>query len=50
MHKRNFVLIPMYEIEKRWVHPVLKKKVSELIINNYKKEIKKVIDRKALRI
>lgn len=50
MHKRAFVLIPMYEIEKNWVHPVLKKKLSELIINDYKKDVKKVIERESLRI
>lgn len=50
MHKRGFVLIPMYEIEKDWFHPVLKRKISELIINDYKGEVKKVIQKEALRI
>ncbi len=49
-HKRGFVLIPMHEIEKNWVHPILKKKISGIIINDYKKEVKKVIQREALRI
>lgn len=50
MHKRGFVLIPMQEVLKEWTHPVLKIKLPELIINDYKKELKKVIDREALRI
>ncbi len=40
----------MHEIEKNWVHPILKKKISGIIINDYKKEVKKVIQREALRI
>tara|TARA_Y100000590_G_scaffold466985_1_gene644203 strand:+ start:1073 stop:1582 length:510 start_codon:yes stop_codon:yes gene_type:complete len=37
MHKRNFVLIPMYEITKSWIHPV--KKVSILsLINSLKND------------
>ena len=24
MHKRNFVLFPLFEIEKKWVHPIKK--------------------------
>ena len=31
MHTRNFVLIPLYEISKKWVHPKFKKKISQLI-------------------
>ena len=26
MHKRNFVLLPLYEISQSWVHPIKKKK------------------------
>tara|TARA_B100000686_G_C16665113_1_gene903154 strand:+ start:448 stop:975 length:528 start_codon:yes stop_codon:yes gene_type:complete len=33
MHKRNFVLIPMYEINKKWYHPKLKKNIVKLISN-----------------
>ena len=31
MHKRNFVLLPLYEITKSWIHPVKKKKINNLI-------------------
>jgi len=50
MHERGFVLIPMKEILGEWVHPVLKIKLSEIIINNYQKEVKKVIQKEALKI
>ena len=29
--KRNFVLIPLFEINKKWLHPKNKKKISDLI-------------------
>ena len=31
MHKRNFVLFPLFEIEKNWVHPILKTSVAEIL-------------------
>ena len=31
MHKRNFVLIPFFEIAKSWIHPKKKKKIKNLI-------------------
>ena len=31
MHKRNFVLLPLYEIAKSWIHPVKKKEINKLI-------------------
>ena len=31
MHNRNFVLIPLYEISKKWIHPKFKKKITQLI-------------------
>tara|TARA_B100001287_G_C22653798_1_gene516607 strand:- start:364 stop:882 length:519 start_codon:yes stop_codon:yes gene_type:complete len=31
MHQRNFVLIPLFEISKKWIHPKFKKKISHLI-------------------
>ncbi len=31
MHKRNFVLLPLYEIAQAWIHPVKKKKINKLI-------------------
>ena len=31
MHKRSFVLLPLYEISQSWIHPVKKKKINKLI-------------------
>ena len=31
MHKRNFVLIPLFEIEKNWKHPLKKLDIRTLI-------------------
>ena len=31
LHKRNFVLLPLYEIEKDWLHPKKNRKISELL-------------------
>ena len=31
MHKRNFVLLPLFEISKTWTHPIYKKNIKELI-------------------
>ena len=38
LHERNFVLLPLYEIAKNWLHPKKNKEISELLrdlsINN----------------
>ena len=31
MHNRNFVLFPLFELNKRWIHPKTKQKINELI-------------------
>ena len=31
LHNRNFVLLPLFEISKRWKHPLLGAKITELI-------------------
>ena len=31
MHTRNFVLLPLFEIDKDWEHPVLKININERI-------------------
>ena len=37
MHKRNFVLLPMFEICKKWTHPVHKVSIK-VLINSLKKD------------
>ena len=31
MHKRNFVLIPLFEIDKNWIHPKSRQHIKSLI-------------------
>ena len=31
MHKRNFVLLPLFEIAKTWTHPLMKASIKDLI-------------------
>jgi len=31
MHIRNFVLLPLYEIAKNWIHPIKKTSIKDLI-------------------
>ena len=31
MHNRNFVLLPLFEISKRWIHPQTKESIEKLI-------------------
>ena len=33
MHKRNFVLMPLYELNKNWLHPELKDNIKKLIFS-----------------
>ena len=33
MYKRNFVLFPLFEIEKEWVHPIKKNCIKKLILS-----------------
>ncbi len=42
MHKRNFVLFPLFEIEKNWVHPVFKKDIKTLIFSLSNKDIRSI--------
>ena len=32
MHTRNFVLLPLFEINKDWIHPVTKHHIKKLIL------------------
>ncbi len=31
MHKRNFVLVPLFDVSKTWIHPVKKISIKELV-------------------
>ena len=42
MHIRNFVLFPLFEIDKNWKHPVLKKNIKKLIFSLPIKDIKSI--------
>ena len=42
MHKRNFVLIPLYEINKRWTHPKFKLSIKKLIFSLPIKDIRSI--------
>ena len=39
IHKRNFVLIPLFETNKHWKHPIFKKDIKSMIYSLSKKEI-----------
>ncbi len=39
MHQRNFVLIPLFEISKKWVHPKSKDHIKTLILKLSNKDI-----------
>ena len=42
MHKRNFVLFPLFEIEKKWIHPIFKKNVKKFIFSLANKDIRSI--------
>ena len=42
MHKRNFVLIPLYEINKSWTHPKFKTNIKKLIFSLPIKDIRSI--------
>ena len=42
MHKRNFVLFPLFEIEKEWFHPVKKVDLKTLIFNLSVEDIRSI--------
>ena len=39
MHNRNFVLFPLFEINKNWKHPISKHHIKSLILTLRKKDI-----------
>tara|TARA_B100001063_G_scaffold137165_1_gene128201 strand:- start:658 stop:1134 length:477 start_codon:yes stop_codon:yes gene_type:complete len=42
MHKRNFVLFPLYEIDKNWSHPKTNKSIEKLIFSLPIKDIRSI--------
>ncbi len=42
MHKRNFVLFPLFDIDKNWSHPVKKTNIKELILSLPNKDIRSI--------
>ena len=42
MHTRNFVLIPLFEIDKNWKHPVLKHNIKTLILSLSNSDIRSI--------
>ena len=42
MHERNFVLFPLFEIEKEWVHPIKKVNIKKLIFSLSNKDIRSI--------
>ncbi len=42
MHKRNFVLLPLFEIAKKWIHPVKKRGIKKLINSLESKDLRTI--------
>ena len=42
MHKRSFVLLPLFEIEKEWFHPIMKVNIKKLILSLSNSDIKSI--------
>ena len=42
MHIRNFVLFPLFEVEKGWIHPVKKTYIKNLIFSLPSKDIRSI--------
>ncbi len=42
MHKRNFVLFPLFELNKDWKHPTLKCKIKKLILSLPNSDIRSI--------
>ena len=42
MHERNFVLLPLYELNKGWKHPILKQPIKKLILSLSNKDIRSI--------
>ena len=42
MHMRNFVLLPLFEIDKHWIHPVSKNHIKKLILSLPNRDIRSI--------
>ena len=42
MHKRNFVLLPLFEINKAWKHPLKKQDIKTLIFTLSNRDIRSI--------
>ena len=42
MHKRSFVLFPLFDIEKNWVHPIKKTNIKKLIFSLSNEDIRSI--------
>ena len=42
MHKRSFVLIPLFEIEKNWFHPIKKVNIKTLLFSLSNEDIRSI--------
>ena len=42
LHKRNFVLFPLFEIDKNWVHPVSKHHIKTLLFSLSNRDISSI--------
>ena len=42
MHKRNFVLFPLFDIEKDWFHPLIKNNIKKLLLSLSNKDIRSI--------
>ena len=42
MHKRNFVLVPLFEISKSWVHPLKKARIVNLLNSLKDKDLRAI--------
>ena len=42
MHNRNFVLLPLFELDKDWKHPILKLKIKKLVSSLSNSDIRSI--------
>ena len=42
LHQRNFVLLPLYELDKGWKHPVFKNGIKTLILSLPNRDIRSI--------